>query len=391
MIDCGAWGVCAKPERHLMDYDSVMSACGPPANANQYRRDFFNHFKNVPFFKNFDGFICAHPAAVCEMFMPFNKTLIMVLTIPFDHGRENRERFLLWRKEIQQIVKDPRNVIVSNNLYDREYMNYFTGHRPLFIPALSMNEGVKWNPIRPEFLIHQARGVLERDPRFARDFIDQVSAYSAKKKYNIQIVGNKNLYKGHYTYQQLANHRAFIVFPYIKSLMSLFEIYSMNVPFFAPSLNFLTELERAYGRVIYERTYWTKVPSVDEEAKKYEYSPLDYSLPAFKYWMKWSDFYLWKNVVLFDSFEDLCDKLMTTNFTQVHENMKKENEERKNYVFSMWEKILRRSFTDVVYKGKRETPQDFELAMMKLYNMTIPSINQGCPRESRPDVGHWTL
>ena len=46
---------------------------------------------------------------------------------------------------------------------------------------------------------------------------------------------------------QLATHPAIVVVPYTKSVMSFFELYRMNIPLFAPSLELLVQWERDHS------------------------------------------------------------------------------------------------------------------------------------------------
>src|SRR4051794_38268350 len=44
------------------------------------RRQFFDSYKNDAQMRSVDGFLCFHSAALCEIFMPFNKTIMVIST-----------------------------------------------------------------------------------------------------------------------------------------------------------------------------------------------------------------------------------------------------------------------------------------------------------------------
>jgi len=69
-----------------------------------------------------DAFVCMHPAATCELFLPFNRTIIIVTTIRYDNGRLAVTDWKRWNARLVSIAADSRNVIAANNLYDVHYM-----------------------------------------------------------------------------------------------------------------------------------------------------------------------------------------------------------------------------------------------------------------------------
>jgi hypothetical protein len=44
-------------------------------------------YKDDPDWKQADAFICFHPTATCELFVPFGRPIIVLATIRIDNGR----------------------------------------------------------------------------------------------------------------------------------------------------------------------------------------------------------------------------------------------------------------------------------------------------------------
>ncbi|CAF4403260.1 unnamed protein product, partial [Adineta steineri] len=104
-------------------------------------------------------FMCFHPAAMCEMFMPFNRTLIVIASTRYELGRYGKEDWINWNKNLQIIVTNPRNVVAGNNLYDAEYIRYFTGIKAIVLPSLCAYTNVSYAPkIKKPFLITPIHG-----------------------------------------------------------------------------------------------------------------------------------------------------------------------------------------------------------------------------------------
>jgi hypothetical protein len=45
---------------------------------NQLKREFFEAYKDDPEMQRVDAFLCNHACSMCELFMPFNKSLIVI-------------------------------------------------------------------------------------------------------------------------------------------------------------------------------------------------------------------------------------------------------------------------------------------------------------------------
>jgi hypothetical protein len=45
---------------------------------NTIRRQFYDFYQNDPEMKSVDAFLCTHASSLCELFMPFNKSIIFI-------------------------------------------------------------------------------------------------------------------------------------------------------------------------------------------------------------------------------------------------------------------------------------------------------------------------
>lgn len=93
--------------------------------------------------------------------------------------------------------------------------------------------------------------------------------------------------------------------------------------------------EHQYGKperlddVIGEATSWPDPNDADEK--------------SFRFWVKWADWYVWPHIQLFDSWEDLVDKL--NHLTPAHlegisRKMKLRNDAQKDQLVANWTKIF---------------------------------------------------
>jgi hypothetical protein len=91
--------------------------------------------------------LCAHPAALCELYVPLGKPLIVFFTTRPDLGRtHDRQSLRRWRGVLRAIAERPNTAVLANNLYDSAYADYFAGIQNVpVVPSLCRSAGVSWS------------------------------------------------------------------------------------------------------------------------------------------------------------------------------------------------------------------------------------------------------
>ncbi|CAF2048483.1 unnamed protein product [Rotaria magnacalcarata] len=250
------------------------------------------------------------------------------------------------------------NIVAGNNLYDAEYIRYFTGINTIVLPSICDYINVVYNPsdTHREYIFAPSSLSVE----YNKEFLDELNF--SIKRFNASIIVKplRQLYR-FYRYENLVRHPAIIYLPYQVSIMSIFEQYSMNIPLFFPSLDLLTDLHVKYC-VVRERTwdttlsgtirnsstipsYYTNVTIPDPN------NEVDYS--AIRYWLKYADFYQWPHITYFNSIDDLTSKLMQTNLTFISERMLEYNHKKKFELLQHWKIILNRLSTSSFFLRKK--------------------------------------
>lgn len=85
---------------------------------NKLRKSFYESYKNDDEMNSIDMFLCTHAASMCELFMPFNKPMIVIASTRYEIGRHEIHRWKEWNANLERIASKPYNVIAANNLYD---------------------------------------------------------------------------------------------------------------------------------------------------------------------------------------------------------------------------------------------------------------------------------
>merc|ERR1719171_2201637 len=100
------------------------------------RRAAFSALRDSPLLMDTDGVVCSHPAALCEVWLPFNKSILLIVTANLELARENAERWKAWLQTVVAFSSAPRVVVAANNRYDQAYVEHFTGVTPLYLPFI---------------------------------------------------------------------------------------------------------------------------------------------------------------------------------------------------------------------------------------------------------------
>lgn len=137
----------------------------------------------------------------------------------------------------------------------------------------------------------------------------------------------------------MANHRAIVVFPTASmSPYSIIEYYIANIPIFVPSLEAIMK----YSDIKDEKAceYGNQEIRPDPYSI-HNYNPYDSSVNARKYWLKYADFYQLPFITVFDSWQDLIDKLDHIESSVISENMKWFNKLREADLLNNWCSVLK--------------------------------------------------
>ena len=330
----------------------------------------FEFFKTQSEVAATDIFLCQFPSSMCEMWMPFNKTIAFVPVHRYNLGRCNRQDWERLDQHLQMLVSATSPALIgAGSVYDQEYLRHYTGLSPLPLystcvqytkPALH-----PYKPVHDEILFVSHLGKKQEAA-----IISQVKKFKMAEMYS--------LYPS-YTWADLTNHRALVYIPYSVMSYKLCDFYSLGIPLFVPSVKFYrTIITFGQDRTVLSSFYCTNRrynnlpdPNLDEIMKPHPSSTHPYSpnadastdQEAESYWLQMSDFYEWPHITTFDNISDLERKLETANFQQIHDLMVKEVERKREAVSKTWTKALARMETG------RKVPKDYKTALWQLYGV----------------------
>ena len=330
---CSSSGTCAK-DLKVITRDSGMRLT--PKLIEQ----FYAAYRNDSEMQQVTTFVCTLPISMCEAFLPFHKSILMIATIRYEQNKHEPQKWLQFNKLLTDISRGQNNVVAANNLYDVKYIEYFTGLKPVLIPNYCAYLSDSYTNKRREFLVSPIHSTELYDQFFA-DFDNAVLKHNVG---DLTIFPLREMYP-QYQFSDIAAHPGVIYVPYQVSMVSLTEHYRMNIPLFFPSLNLLTKWHMKH-QVVRQRTWdgykmkrgngslirglQTDIPDPNN----------DYDEESVKYWLQFADFYRWPHIVYFDSVDDLVQKLATVNLTEISAAMKQHNIKARHYIKRTWSRVL---------------------------------------------------
>jgi hypothetical protein len=257
------------------------------------------------FLSTFDGFIVGHPNSFAMIFEKYNKPIILINTcrydIPFSYGSVRNQSYIsAYHMCLYRLLNKGLLYTVSNNKVDQLYMGNGCGFRSEYlIPSLCLYTNMKYTPTKNTFLIYTGafdHPLVTRRPEL-------------------------------FEWSDLVTYRGIIHFPYEAGLtMSMFEHFTAGIPMFLPS-----------------KYYWKTHPTLNN-TKFYWGEKAPPNLAAFKddqFWIEnscmWETFAS-PNTIIFDSLEDLANKLET--FEYVPDNGFRER--RIERVKTQWKQVIDR-------------------------------------------------
>lgn len=352
-----------------------------------------------PLVMHSDALVCSHPTGSCELAMPFNRPAIIWATTRFELGREcNARRMCGYVHNLRALASIPGSVVLANNMYDVHYTQYFTGITPQYVPSYCGYTGAAWRwgatgrswmrtvlvhgfkPFTPPRAGTHANtsSTMKLAPTYTdshellypgdthgrggpdgliNDTIapDGLEAFLSPLRQAAKAAGSKWRFKSlrvalgsNYTYESLGAFPAVLHLPYQASIMSFFEHYRMGIPILAPSLRLLTRWHigmRMVGERSWDMAFYRRVSNGSvlprHPAASAPYDPNDDMDPAaVAWWLQWSDYYTFPHVVLFDSWQDLLDKLNSVDLAAVSAAMRAHSAAQEAELARTWSGIL---------------------------------------------------
>ena len=254
------------------------------------------------FLRQFDGFIVGYASCFAMLYERYNKPIIMLNAVRYDVPYCQTRNFGMLHQYdecLKRLHASKKLIIASNNKADQLYLLRGCGLSSKYIPSLCDYTRVNYAPTKPTFLCYH--GHVPEHP----------------------LVTPKNQLRHPHDWKDLTEYKGIISFPYEISLMSLFEQFTMGMPFFFPS-----------------KVFWKATPSIQSISSYWGQLPGHfYELNDLSTWIELADMYdtfQSPNTYYFDSFDHLFQLL--ESFVYVDDRALRDK--RAETIRKMWREHL---------------------------------------------------
>lgn len=141
----------------------------------------------------------------------------------------------------------PKNFLAAMSRYDVEYINYFTGLKPILIEPTGALYGAldlvqKYEKLNKKTEILLGLGSTHS---IHKDELNRLMNFAKTRNYTLS---NPHKMYGRYKLEQIISHPAIIYIPQSVHCQTFVEIYALNIPIFVPSIDFLITLHTLHER-----------------------------------------------------------------------------------------------------------------------------------------------
>ena len=344
--------------------------------------------------------MCTVPPAVCELFLPFNRSIAIILTTNVDLGRESPKLFANWNRTLHALRSQPQHLVAATDVYDLEVAYYFTGVRAEYIPFWYEYVRVVRNVTKAEVLLGASK--VFRDMLLYEHMLPvagmlqppvslTMTAHLGRSHCRYTVGPNQTgpcLEDGQnrYSLKDLSRHPAIALIPYTYHTMLFGELYTMAMPIFLPAISLLTRWNQQYD-LMCERVTW---PMAREPLNPpHPFSPSSIEPQAVAYWMRFSELYRLPHVQYFSSFGELFNQLRYSDLDDISSLMQEHNVAIREQVVSSWQAVYARfqkfrSLRENVTATAAAAPPDFYRALREQHQLSFEA--EGNDSEDKLDI-----
>ncbi|XP_047133459.1 uncharacterized protein LOC100203540 [Hydra vulgaris] len=319
---------------------------------------FWNAYKNDSELNEADIIVCGFDVWHCLIFAPFNKKIVINSNYRFDgHLGTSYEDMIELQKELYNAVRYNPDVIMAGGiLYDVMYQQHYLGsHKIIPLPASCeyVQSRIKKDLQEKKNCINECKKAVnktlvvifpKRLSKGGEKIANEIIQEARKKERSFEIKHFEECFSKGYNYCQLDQFDVAIMLGY--SVMSYFscEVANIGIPLFVPTPELYANYEKLYHLVEErkQRLGHTSYDAMKQSSRSlnFGYNPNDdFDEKALQRWLSYSDYYYYGGVELFNNYENLFNKISTTNLINLKQNAYKHRIENAKIGVEHWQAI----------------------------------------------------
>lgn len=179
------------------------------------------------------GFIAAHPSSFASLYHGLERPVLINISTRYEHPftLKGGDWSLLDRSLLEMFQQGWLHP-VANNVGDQEYFTAQTGIPCEYAPSLCNYVGQPSNGKKA------GRAIFSSNPMLIRYIESETHG---------RWLDRRKLLQHHYSWREISQLEGAFIVPYNSSTMTVFELASLGVPMFVPTLRLLKTLESRFG------------------------------------------------------------------------------------------------------------------------------------------------
>ena len=162
-----------------------------------------------------DAFLVSVSIPIIQLYMRYNRSIIAVAATRFEYTLySDTFRWHEMNKQLHTLLQKRHHVIGGNSLYEVEYMHYYMGASPDYIPGFGVYTGEHYHPTRMSFLYARRPKVYTVGSFWTDPFDSEYRLINASFEINWIMKLYPPACGGGYTFFDLAQHLGIVHLPY---------------------------------------------------------------------------------------------------------------------------------------------------------------------------------
>jgi hypothetical protein len=293
-----------------------------PRMAGRFRRVYGSYLES------FRGFVATYPPSFALLYEGLGKPTLAVAATRYEWPFTHNAGLWDWLDEsLRRGVEDGWLTLAANNRADADYLENYTGLKPIYLPSACSYTTEEYSGHKP------AAVVCTPNDDLARAVCDELRQEAIPLRAGL---GKR------YSQAELYAHRALVFIPYNVSIMALFEHYAACAPIYVPDRRFLKELMAEYPEDVLSSISFCQLTGRPPAAR----GGLDLNDVQDEQVVDWyldrADFYdrEWMpHIRRFESWAHLDHLLATDDHEAISHEMKVAKPERLEKIAALWDDL----------------------------------------------------
>ena len=334
---------------------------------------FFEKYRTDALTLSIDIFFCAAPPRLCELWVPFNRTIISLGGMDLGALPRIGDTFSVkWKHTYTAMCLQPQNLCATTNAYYAAQYEYWTDIRPavfrVFADFWTPDESERWR--RGSRALVEGRSVICFGAEALLRANERARASGVGPTLEWDDPGAAKATRRADPASFWVSFGAIVLCPYTFASIHFSELHTLAIPLFVPSVEYLSFMSDTDKRLDqnYCAGYIRSNKKLLGPPPLVPYFPTEQTnvghRAAERFWIQLADMYQYPHVQTFASLDDLVDRLAAADLPSISRSMREANRVASELTTERWRHWFElRLGSNEPFGSERYTPPSYRAAM----------------------------